>query len=312
MNSVRTLEEADVRRLLAGVDALAVMRDLFATLGRGRAIQPPQSLTLFPAGAGDFITYLGVLADSGVFGAKLSPYIVRPQGALVTAWTLLMSMESGRPLLLCDSMSLTTERTAATTALAVDLLAPAGATKLAVIGVGAVGRAHIRHVAPLRQWREIRAFSRNLGSKPEAVAAVTALDTRVRAAKDIQSAVDDVDVVLLCTSSGTAVLDPRTLKRPALITSISTNVAQAHEVPPETLLEMDVYCDYRAVTPASAGEMVLSRTKCGWSADAIVSDLAELASGGGRAPSYDRHAFFRSIGLGLEDVAMAHALLRSA
>jgi L-arginine dehydrogenase len=31
-------------------------------------------------------------------------------------------------------------------------------------------------------------------------------------------------------------------------------------------------------------------------------------SGACGAPSYERHAFFRSIGLGLEDVAVAHAL----
>jgi L-arginine dehydrogenase len=310
--AIAILEEADVRRVLGGVDTLAIMRTLFAALGRGRAVQPPQTLTLFPADAGDFITYLGVLADAKVFGAKLSPYIVRPQGSLVTAWTLLMSMESGRPLMLCDSKAVTTERTAATTALAVDLLAPREARKLAVIGVGAIGRAHIRHVAPLRKWQEIRAYSRGLGARPEAQNAVTALDARIRVVSDLQAAVDDVDVVLLCTSSGTSVLDPRNLKRPALITSISTNVAKAHEVPPETLPTMDVYCDYRAVTPQSAGEMVLSSEQCGWSADAIVSDLAELASGGGRAPKYERHAFFRSIGLGLEDIAMAQALLPAA
>jgi L-arginine dehydrogenase len=307
--AIQILEEADVRRALGKIDTLAVMRTLFAALGGGRAVQPAQTLTLFPADAGDFITYLGVLADAKAFGAKLSPYIVRPQGALVTAWTMMMSMESGRPLLLCDSKALTTERTAATTALAVDLLAPAGATTLAVIGTGVIGRAHIRHVAPLREWREIRAYSLGLGAKPDAQAAITALDPRVWVAPDLDAAVQDVDVVLLCTSSGTSVMDPRTLKRPALITSISTNVAQAHEVPPDTLPLMDVYCDYRASTPRNAGEMLLASEKHGWSAERIVSDLAELSVGTGKKPQYQRHAFFRSIGLGLEDVAMAHALL---
>lgn len=306
-DAIRILEEADVRSVLARVDTLAVMRSLFAALGRGRAVQPAQTLTMFPADAGDFITYLGVLAEAKVFGAKLSPYIVRPQGALITAWTMLMSMESGRPLLLCDSKALTTERTAATTALAVDFLAPAEATKLAVIGAGAIGRAHVRHIAPLRKWKEIRAYSRNLGSNADAQAAIKSVDARVSIVRDLPAAVDDVDAVLLCTSSGTSVLDPRILKKPTLITSISTNVAQAHEVPPDALLSMDVYCDYRGATPGSAGEMVLA-AKQEWSPDLIAGDLAELATGASSAPKYDRHVFFRSIGLGLEDVAMANAL----
>jgi len=60
---------------------------MFAALGDGEAVQPPQTLTLFPRDAGDFITYLGVLAKHEVFGAKLSPYIAQPGAPIVTAWT---------------------------------------------------------------------------------------------------------------------------------------------------------------------------------------------------------------------------------
>jgi L-arginine dehydrogenase len=42
----------------------------------------------------------------------------------------------------------------------------------------------------------------------------------------------------------------------------------------------------------------------------VVADLAELVGGNAERPSYQRHAFFRSIGLGLEDVAIAYELFR--
>ncbi|MBO0019933.1 hypothetical protein JJD16_14795, partial [Listeria monocytogenes] len=76
-----------------------------------------------------------------VYGVKTSPYIVREQGPLVTAWTLLMSMQTGQPLLLCAAARLTTARTAATTAVAVDALAPTEAGRLALIGSGPVAHA---------------------------------------------------------------------------------------------------------------------------------------------------------------------------
>lgn len=123
-----------------------------------------------------------------------------------------------------------------------------------------------------------------------------------------EAAVANADVVLLCTSSGTPVLDPALLSKPALITSISTNVARAHEVPPQALAQMDVYCDYRATTPNSAGEMRLATEQHGWNAANIRGDLPELVSSRAEKPDYQRHAFFRSIGLGLEDVALANAL----
>ena len=309
---VRVLEADGVARYAARLDSLDVMRRLFRALGHNRAVQPPQTLAQFPDGAGDFITYPGVLAESQVFGAKLSPYIVRPDGPLITAWTTLMSMETGRPLLLCDAKQLTTERTAATTALAVDLLAARDATTLAIIGTGAVARAHLRHVSALRDWGEIRMHSRQLMFSLDAQDALHSMDARMRLCGTVADAVQDADVVMLCTSSATPVLDPADLTRRALITSISTNAPRAHEVPALSLLSMDVYCDDRDTTPCSAGEMLIAAEEHDWTADEIVGDLGDLATGRARSPQPDTHTFFRSIGLGLEDVAMAHAILELA
>jgi len=301
-----TLNQAEAERLLEQVDVLQAMRDMFAELAAGNAVQPAQQLVEFPNGGGDFINYLGVLASQQVYGVKTSPYIVRQPKSLVTAWSLLMSMETGQPLLLCDAGSLTTARTAATTALAVQELARPDAKRLAIVGSGPVARAHLRYTAGLRDWQSIRVYSPNLN-----VGILTqfgAIDARAEAAASVEAAVADADVVLLCTSSGTPVLDPVILGKPALITSISTNVARAHEVPPQSLAQMDVYCDYRATTPGSAGEMRLAAEQHGWDAASIRGDLPELVSGRAAKPDYQRHAFFRSIGLGLEDVALANAL----
>ena len=265
----------------------------------------------FPQGAGDFINYLGVLAEDQVYGVKTSPYIVREQGPLVTAWTLLMSMQTGQPLLLCDAAELTTIRTAATTAVAVDALAPPNARRLAVIGSGAVARAHVQYVKGLRDWQAISLYSPGLKARSaEQLASITSLDPRLQIAETLEAALHDVDVVMLCTSSAKAVFDPQTLGKPALITSISTNAPRAHEVPPGRLNDMDVFCDYRQTTPGSAGEMLIAAEQQGWDSSSIVGDLPELLSERVARPNFERHVFFRSIGLGLEDVALANALYR--
>ncbi|HKT95402.1 MAG TPA: ornithine cyclodeaminase family protein, partial [Paraburkholderia sp.] len=182
------------------------------------------------------------------------------------------------------------------------------ARRLAVIGAGAAALAHIRHTAPLRAWERIRVYSPKLAGDTGRAASVRAADPRVSLAATAEACVADADVVMLCTSSGKPVLALDALTKPALITSISTNVAQAHEIDPAALPSLDVYCDYRRTTPSSAGEMVLAARGHGWSPDAIVGDLAELANDACPRPGYARHVFFRSIGLGLEDIAIAHAL----
>ncbi|CAI8749594.1 MULTISPECIES: ornithine cyclodeaminase family protein [Pseudomonas] len=311
MSAPLVIDQQHARQLLAQVDVPQILRNLFRDLAAGQAVQPPQQLVEFPAGKGDFINYGGVLAQERVYGVKTSPYIVREQGPLVTAWTLLMSMDSGQPLLLCDAGELTTARTAATTAVAVDALAATDARRLTLVGSGPIARAHLHYARGLREWQDIRLYSPSLSEQSAGQRqALTDLDPRLVLCASLEQAVADADVILLCTSSASPVLDPRQLSKPALITSISTNAVRAHEVPPASLSEMDVYCDYRVTTPGSAGEMRIASEQHGWQAEAIVGDLAQLISGAAQKPTYQRHAFFRSIGLGLEDIALANALYR--
>jgi L-arginine dehydrogenase len=305
------INQIQARELLAQIDVPQILRKLFRDLAAGQAVQPAQQLVEFPQGAGDFINYLGVLAEEGVYGVKTSPYIVREQGPLVTAWTLLMSMQTGQPLLLCDAGELTTARTAATTAVAVDALAPLKASRLAIIGSGKVAQAHVHYVKGLRDWQSITLYSPGLStSTPEELARLKSLDPRLTFVDSREAAIEDADVIMLCTSSAGPVIDPCVLSKPALITSISTNAPRAHEVPPQSLNGMQVFCDYRVTTPGSAGEMLIAGERHGWDKSAIVGDLPDLLSGKVQRPDYDRHVFFRSIGLGLEDIALANAIYR--
>jgi L-arginine dehydrogenase len=302
------IDQHQARELLARLDVPQILRKLFRDLAAGNAVQPAQQLVEFPQGAGDFINYLGVLAEDGVYGVKTSPYIVREQGTLVTAWTLLMSMKTGQPLLLCDAGELTTARTAATTAVAVDALAPLDAEHLAIIGSGKVAQAHLHYVKSLRDWQSISLYSPSLSADMQTQSLLKAITPNLKIADSREAAIAEADVIMLCTSSAGPVIDPAALSKPTLITSISTNAPRAHEVPPQSLNDMQVFCDYRLTTPGSAGEMLIASEQHGWSQDSIVGDLADLLSEKVQRPGYDRHVFFRSIGLGLEDIALANAV----
>ena len=302
---MQVLKADQVAKLLPEIDCLAVMRGLFLALGSGNVEQPPQTLTQIPGPikGSDFITYLAAMADPPVFGAKLSPYLPSSTGSLVTAWTLLMSSVDGAPLLLSDAMALTIERTAATTALALDILAPPrGGAKLAIIGSGQIGVAHLRQTKGLRDWQKVSCWSPNIAARADAM--LSELPEAV-IASSLEEATEGANVVLLCTSSATPVLDPRTLPDCALITSITTNAVGAHEVPPDSLNDLDVYCDFAPTTPRAAAEMRLA-AEFGWTENKILGDLTTLVTG--KAPMPRRRAYFRSVGLGSEDIAIAAAL----
>lgn len=303
------LDANKVARLSADLNVAAALRDAFAGLASGRSHQPPQTVVEFGNGA-DAIVYPAAVEDLGVVSVKLSPYLPA-RTPPVTAWTLLLSTETGEPVLLCDSTALTAERTAGTTALAVDHLAPPEASVLAVVGSGPLAAAHLRHVMPLRKFDEARVFSASAARGDEkSRARMSAAAAVVDFKPTIDAAVGGADVVLLCTSSAHPVLETATTALDALITSISTNKPRAHEIPPRELPDLAVYCDYRKTAPLAAGEMVIAEEEGVWSASEIVADLPELVSGSG-PPRPAGRAFFRSIGLGIEDAAVAVALLRA-
>ena len=169
----------------------------------------------------------------------------------------------------------------------------------------------MHYVKGLRDWQSISLYSPSLSDKnPEVLAQLKSLDPRLTIVDSCEAAVQDADVIMLCTSSAGPVIDPSSLSKPALITSISTNAPRAHEVPPQSLNDMHVFCDYRLTTPGSAGEMLIAAEQHGWDKNAIIGDLPDLLSEKVQRPGYDRHVFFRSIGLGLEDIALANALYR--
>lgn len=310
MNQPQILDAGAVARLLPQLDVRGELTALFQALGQGTAVQPAQSVTDFPGGGGDFITYMGALQKAGVFGAKLSPYIVTDAAPVITAWTALMSMQTGQPLLWCDAGALTTERTAGTTALAIDLLAPASARRLAIVGSGPVALAHLRHTAALRDWDEIAAYSPNLTAERATIWRKT--EPRIEIATTAAACLAKSDVVMLCTSSGTPVIDPADTGKPSLFTSISTNAPNAHEIPPAFLNNAQVYCDYLPTTPDGAADMRIAVQDHGWSKDQICGDLAGLVCGTCDTPGEGRPVYFRSIGLGLEDIAMAHGIWKLA
>ena len=278
----------------------AAVRRAFEQMAAGRAVQPLQAVTDIPGG-GDVIAYQALLADEGVYAVKVSPYLPQAEGsAIVTAWTLLLSLRTGEPLLLIDSKALTAERTAATTALAVDLLARPDARRLAVIGLGQVGQAHLRHARAVRDFDDVRVWAPN-ATHWDAVGELTS---------SAQAAAEGADVVLLCTSAAEPVIDVSTLSPGTLVTSISTNAPLAHEIDPATLAQLDVYADHAPAAFETAGEMRIAARDHGFAQADIRGDLAGLLSGSSPAPSGDRVVFFRSVGLGIEDAAVALAALQ--
>ncbi|MEH0580311.1 ornithine cyclodeaminase family protein [Streptomyces sp. B21-108] len=275
---------------------LAALREAFEELPHSESAAHGQFVIDLPGG-GDVIHYPAVLPAAGLYAVKVSPYLPQPVGpAAVTAWTMLMSLSTGQPVALLDASALTVERTAATTALAADLLLTSDARTAAVIGYGRVGRAHARYLRHVRPGMTMRAFSPN---------GIDDAGPDLQVASGIEEAVAGADLVMLCTSAADDVFDPRDLPAGVVVTSISTNAPGAREIPPAAVPELDVYVDAR--TSLRVATELVQAAASGWDPETVSGDLADLVAGRAALPSGKRPVYFRSVGLGIEDAAVAWA-----
>jgi ornithine cyclodeaminase len=119
--------------------------------------------------------------------------------ASVNATYLLLSGQTGQPRAWIDGRALTVFRTAAVSALAADLLAPATPAVLLMVGTGALSRYLIEGHRAVRTYPTILVWGRD----PQKAAAVARdLEARgwpVRPAADLETAVRSADVISCAT-----------------------------------------------------------------------------------------------------------------
>jgi len=310
---MEVLQEQDVVKRLDPRQLVGSVEAALRQLGAAEAGQPSQVQMPLPGDAGDTIFYTAASAKPPLLSMTVSPFIVARLAkglSPVTAYTLLLCGGTGLPLALIESKTMVAARTGATTWIAARKLARR-LDHIAIIGSGQVAEWHLRCIADA-SVKSLSFFSPNLSdpSKKDRRRELLALDERVRFAATASEAVDGAGVVMLCTASASPVIDPGAVPDDALITSITTDGPNAHEIEPSHLSNLDVYCDYRATTPSIASEMRLASERCGWSASRVIADLPELLQPEGSGPTQStRRRYFRSVGLGIEDLAAAAAIL---
>ena len=203
-----------VRALLPYAECADVMREALAELARGQ-IQQPLRTIVRPRDAAGFMGLMPAYSPAGYAGGPgygLKAICITPGNPAIgkdahQGGVLLFAADTGEPLALVNASAVTEIRTAATSAVATDLLASPDAAELAIIGTGVQARAHAHAIAATRPLTGIRLAGRDL-ARTSAVAAELAgqLGLPVTAHDDVAAAVDGVGIVVTATTSPRPVL----------------------------------------------------------------------------------------------------------
>lgn len=305
---MRLITDADVAQLVTMREAIFAMTAAFEQFGNGAgSIAPRVRASAEHNGATSTISMLGAaLPAAGVLGAKVYATV----GGRFNFAILLFSARTGEALAAIEANEITRLRTAAATSVALKHLARRDAALLAIFGTGVQARAHAEALLLTHPFQEVWVTS---GSDAAGLAHFIETEFGVPArAADAESASRAADVIVTCTRSTEPLFDGDWVKPGAFVAAIGASKPSARELDDTLLARADlIVVEWLPAAQSEAGEFV--RAAPGTIDPQRVVELGKLLVHG---TPYTRRqqdiVIYKSVGVGLEDVALANLVWQRA
>ena len=314
-----TISADQVDRALSFPGLVETLRAAF----KAGAIQPVRHHHTVerPDGAASTLLLMPAWTDFGAAGTSDGGYIgvkvvtVSPDNnaigkPAVMGVYLLLDGRTGEPRALIDGQRLTLWRTASASALAADYLARDDASKLLIVGAGALAPFLAQAHSAVRQIHEIRVWNRTKANAGKVVAQLAELGLSASIAEDLDAELGWADIVSCATITTDPLVKGALLKPGTHVDLVGAFTPAMRESDDDTIRRARVYVDTRAGATKEAGDIVQPLASGLLKPEAIVADLHELARGEkmGRE-SAEEITLFKSVGAALEDLAAATAVL---
>jgi ornithine cyclodeaminase/alanine dehydrogenase len=280
--------EAEVAELLTPADARAAVRASLERLARGVVDNPSRVRAELPGG----IFAVMPCVDHELGYAGLKTFVWLPGGTPFLV--VLFSIERAELAAVVEADLLGQRRTAAASAVAVQLLARGGARTLGVFGCGRQAASHVVALREVLPALELVVVS---GRNEDRVAAFCAEHGCEPAAKPEDAGA--CDVIVTATTATQPVLLGEWLQPGALVLAIGANDPASRELDAGVLERADFVCtDSREQALAEAGDLIGAALELHELQDVVTGTLA------GRKRD-DDIVVFKSNGLAAWDLAAA-------
>jgi ornithine cyclodeaminase/alanine dehydrogenase len=303
--SERFYSEDRVRSAVTPGEVIQAIRAAFA---RGFAtLRMPVRTTLELDGA---LLLVMPCYDSGLNAAGVKLVSVSAKAGVHATYELL-DPETGISIVRMEADYLTDLRTAATSAVATDLLARKDAETLGIFGSGRQAVAHLTVLPCVRKFKrflvcgsgrsDLKAFCEKMKNEH-------ALDIEIA---DAQTVAKESDVICTCTTAREPLFDGNWLRPGTHLNLVGAFRPETREVDDTTVKRARVVVDTYEGALSEAGDLLMPIKNGSVERSHIVADLHEIASGKklGRS-NPDQITLFKSVGCAVEDLVTAHLICR--
>jgi ornithine cyclodeaminase len=302
------LTERDVRSVLTLPDLIRAMRGALADYSSGRAQQPLRTVLELGEHRAFFGVMPAALAGKTVGTKLVTVFPSNREMGLPShlATIVLLDPETGALLALMDGRFITEARTAAVSAVSVDILALPTAGTLAVIGSGVQARSHLEALACVRTLRDVRVWSPTEAHCRAFQDDVRHLGIAVRVVGSPRAAVEGADLIVVATASQTPVVRSDWVHDGAHICAVGACRPTHRELEAALVARSRLFVDSMTGALSEAGDIVLAIQEGALVSADIAGELGELIAGnvtGRQNPN--QVTLFKSLGMAVEDVAAA-------
>ena len=253
------VNEADVKRLLPFSKAIELVREAYVRLARGEAANPPRVLLSVPGGASMFFMPGHVYGQESVAVKVARVNAGNPKVALPTVLLTIYAYDASTGVQVAEVEGewLTAVRTAASTAVATDILACKNARVLGVFGTGMEATTHIPMLMLVRDFDRILVYSRDKAQR-ELFAEKMSRDNGIPVvASDSPGRVArESDVIVTATTSDTPVFDGSLVKPGSHVNAIGSATPEDREVDTELVKRSRMVVDSRPQALTTYGDII--------------------------------------------------------
>jgi alanine dehydrogenase len=302
------LTEDDVRDVIDMETSINVIEQAFQALADGKVDNVPRRRSKAP---GIMLHVMSASAEYlGYVGWKA--YTTTAHGAHF--YVGIASAVTGELEALIEASYLGQLRTGAASGVATEFMARPDSRIVGLLGSGLQARMQLKAVCTVRQIARVDVYSRNAERCEQFAEEMTEFClAEVVPVHSPDAAAAEKDIVITATSSQTPVFDGRVLEPGTHLNVIGSNHLGKAEIDVTTIQQADhIVCDSIEACKIEAGDFVeaLDQGVTDWR---LMHDLADVVAGRktGRATP-DDVTLFKSVGLAIEDVALAVKIMERA
>jgi ornithine cyclodeaminase/alanine dehydrogenase-like protein (mu-crystallin family) len=317
---VRLLSRSDVVDLLTMQDALQYVEDAYKYLMLDQVKLPQRIVISDPAPGSTLVMPALIGGEMNALATKIvSIYKNNPVNynkPTTLAKILLQDINTGEVIGIMDGGLITAIRTGAATGVSVKFLARKDSKTMGIYGAGVQARKQVHGVycalngnlEKCKVWdvvdQQAEQFKLDLEKE---------LGVDIEIVSDNDEILNNTDIIVAATTSTTPLFDGNKLTDGVHISSIGAHNPMARELDSNTINRASlVVADYKPACLAEAGDFIIPRDEGLFDVDKLISIGDIILSLEEGRTSDDQITVFKSVGLAVQDVAVAKAVYDKA